>query len=114
MILRLRSAGFELLVVDLRLAGLRIDRIAQPYDRAAHAGAAFGDPDTRVAILGEPGAGRLGGIGAGQHAQSETERSGKANDVKDHGGSKCGSSGNSWRHSYPAHPDGQPKVVLKR
>ena len=114
MILRLRKRGIRILVVGLRLAGLRIDRVAQPYDRTAHAGAAFGDPDMRVAILGEPGAGRLGGVGAGNHAQGETERSGKANDVNDHGGSKCGLSGKSWRHSYPAHPGGQPKAAFKR
>ncbi len=46
--------------------------------------------------------------------KSETERSGKANDVNDHGGSKCGLSGKSWRHSYPAYPGGQPKAAFKR
>src|SRR4051812_23631997 len=55
-----------ILVVDLRLAGGRIDRLAQTDDDAANAAAAFADPYPCIAGLGGPGPARIAGaLGAG-------------------------------------------------
>jgi hypothetical protein len=41
-------------LVRHRFAGVPVDRLGQPYDRAAQQGAAVGHPDFGVAILGQP------------------------------------------------------------
>src|SRR3954447_22514840 len=54
------------LVVDLRLAGGRIDRLLQSDDDAANAAAAFAHLDPGVTRLGQPDAGRIAGaLGVG-------------------------------------------------
>src|SRR5262245_3689830 len=55
--------GIDIVLVGLRLAGLRIVRLPEPDDAAAQGAAAVGDSDARLAALGEPGADRIGRCG---------------------------------------------------
>ena len=68
----LRRIGIVL--VGLRLAGVRIVRLLQPDDGAAQRAAAIRDADARVAALGQPDAGRIGrerALGARQRKQRD-------------------------------------------
>ena len=80
------QGGIGILAVDRRLTGLRVDRIAQPSDRAAHRLTALRHTDVGIALLRQPGADQF--LGA----------DGRGDEDKYRGGNACRSARRMLRH----------------
>src|SRR5215472_950824 len=66
--------GIRILRVGERLAGLGIDRLPEPDDRAAHAGAAPRHPDLGIGRIGQPHAGNVCGLRRPDEREAESRK----------------------------------------
>src|SRR5262245_26086595 len=71
--------GVRIVLVEFRLARLRIVRLLEPDDGAAQGPAAVGDPHPRAAVLRKPSADRIGGRDVGETEHGKRNSGGAQN-----------------------------------